>query len=94
MGGNWWIALIFTLFAVPLYATVMKREEGTLEEKFGEDFRVYRSRVPLFFPRFSGKSSPGKFDWKLVWKHREWQVWLGATALTAYMIAFYLYRAR
>ena len=87
------LAVLFLLFAVPLYMTVMKREEGALEKAFGEEFRQYRGAVPLFFPRITpwGKDR-GRFDWELVRKHREQRLWLGIAGATLLMLAWSLYR--
>jgi len=47
-----------TLFSVAMfpvivlaYALLARREEGQMEEKFGDSYRVYRRRVPMFLPR-------------------------------------------
>jgi protein-S-isoprenylcysteine O-methyltransferase Ste14 len=84
------LTVLFALLAVPLYVTVMAREERALEEKFGEDFRVYRKAVPLFFPRLvPWGEDRGIFDWDLVGKHREWRLWLGVLGAALLMLAKY-----
>ena len=83
-------SLVFVLLAVPLYLTIMRREEKTLEEKFGEDFLKYRREVPLFFPRIGRVSADVvPFDWELVRKHREWRVWAGITGVTLLLLGRY-----
>lgn len=82
------LAVLFLLLAVPLYMTVMKREEGALEEAFGEEFRKYRSAVPLFFPRITPWGDDrGRFDWELVRKHRERRLWMGIAGATLLLLA-------
>jgi protein-S-isoprenylcysteine O-methyltransferase Ste14 len=82
------LAVLFALLAVPLYMTVMAREEGALQEAFGEDFRRYRTEVPLFFPRLTPwGDDDGRFDWELVMKHREWRLWIGVAGATLLLLA-------
>lgn len=84
------LTALFALLAVPLYVTVMAREERALEEKFGEDFHVYRRAVPLFFPRTTPWGEDrGRFDWDLVRKHREWRLWMGVLGTALLMLAKY-----
>lgn len=90
MGRNWWLAVLFLVFAVPVYLTVMRREEEILEKKFGDAFRDFRAAVPFFFPRFSPyRGRYGNFEWALVQKHREWQVWLGIAAVILFLLGRY-----
>jgi protein-S-isoprenylcysteine O-methyltransferase Ste14 len=90
MGRNWWLVLLFGLFVVPLYHTVMRREEAFLEERFGEDFQAYRQAVPLFLPRLTPYLRGGDlFDWSLVRRHREWYVWAGIGGVTLLLAARY-----
>jgi protein-S-isoprenylcysteine O-methyltransferase Ste14 len=84
------MTVLFVLLAVPLYLTVMVREESALEEKFGEEFRRYRQAVPLFFPRLTPwGEDPGRFDWDLVRQHKEWRFWMGVTGVTLLLLAKY-----
>jgi len=34
------------------YVRLARKEEGRLIEKFGDEYRAYRRRVPMFFPRW------------------------------------------
>lgn len=86
MGWNGWVVIGFLLLAVPMYRTVMKREEDFLHERFKEEYASYRRDVPLFFPRAALPSgSGGTFDWDLVRRHREWRVWAGIALVTLLM---------
>lgn len=90
MGRSWVLAVLFAALAVPLYMTVMRREEETLEEKFGADFEHYRRAVPLFIPRLSPwGEGEGHYEWGLVMKHREWRVWIGILGVTLLLLAKY-----
>ncbi len=76
-------AALFALTAVPLYLTVMRREEEFLEGRFGDSFRRYRREVPLFFPRLTPYTAErGTFDPRLLRRHKEWRAWAGAAAVT------------
>src|SRR5438034_11621417 len=51
-----WNEIAAALLLVPfivIYPTVILREEAHLERLFPDEFRVYRARVPRFFPRLS-----------------------------------------
>jgi hypothetical protein len=86
----WSLVLLFALFVVPLYHTVMRREEAFLEERFGEDFQAYRQAVPLFLPRLTPFLRQGEpFDWGLVRKHRERYVWAGIAGVTLLLAGRY-----
>ena len=92
MGRNPWLAAAFLAFAVPIYRLVIHREEQLLAGMFGEAFAAYCREVPRFFPRpIAPPESRGEFDWGLVRRHREWRSWLGGAALTALMLARWLW---
>jgi len=40
-----------TAFAIATGALMIRMEEAELEQRFGEDYREYKRRVPAFFPR-------------------------------------------
>lgn len=58
-GVLWFVLLTLILFAVQYFA-IVQFEENLLEEKFGEEFRVYRESVPAWFPR----SWPKDMNWQ------------------------------
>ncbi|MFW9798979.1 MAG: methyltransferase family protein [Candidatus Thorarchaeota archaeon] len=43
--------LILTMLFLPLFGFAIKWEEKELTERFGEEYVLYKERVPLFFPR-------------------------------------------
>jgi protein-S-isoprenylcysteine O-methyltransferase Ste14 len=90
MGMNGWIAALFAAAAVPLYWTVMTREEQFLSDRFGEEFLRYKASVPRFLPRPTPYSREGAaFSWSLVRRHREWHVWAGIAGVTLLLAGRY-----
>ncbi len=76
--GVWWLALIFVALFLGIYLPVMRVEAGELIEIFGDDYREYAKRVPLFFPRLTkGEKSAVRFDFDLYLRYREYQAALG-----------------
>lgn len=76
--GVWWLALLFVALFLGIYLPVMRVEAGDLIELFGEDYREYARRVPLFFPRFSAfGASAEKFDMDLYMRYREYRAAAG-----------------
>jgi protein-S-isoprenylcysteine O-methyltransferase Ste14 len=42
--------LVMWPILVVQYVRLAKREEAEMEEQFGEDYREYRERTPMFLP--------------------------------------------
>lgn len=54
------VAYALAAFALLTGAIMIAVEERELEQRFGEDYRLYRGRVPAFLPRpFLGRSRSG-----------------------------------
>ncbi len=50
--GSFFLVFIFAPLPVILYGFFIKEvEEKELEMRFGEEYRLYKKRVPMFFPR-------------------------------------------
>jgi protein-S-isoprenylcysteine O-methyltransferase Ste14 len=49
--SNYLVMYLATLLTVPSLLLIVAMEERELEERFGEEWRVYRDRVPRFIPR-------------------------------------------
>lgn len=76
--GVWWLALLFIALFLGIYLPVMRVEANDLIELFGENYKEYARRVPLFFPRATAyKSSAEKFDMDLYLRYREYRAALG-----------------
>lgn len=88
MAGNIVLIATFLIIFTLIYSVTIKNEEKRLFDEFGDVFRAYKDRVPVFFPRLSLKSSSpfrqrdvsgsvSYFDWQLFLRHREHHTWLG-----------------
>lgn len=76
--GVWWLGLVFIALFLGIYFPVMRVEAGELIEIFGDEYREYAKRVPLFFPRLTAaKKSAADFDFGLYLRYREYQAALG-----------------
>lgn len=49
--GRPWMAAVTAAWCAGVYVPVVRFEEAHLEEKFGDDYRRYRRRVPRWRPR-------------------------------------------
>lgn len=77
--GVWWLALGFAALFVGVYLPVMSAEADELIEIFGEEYKEYARRVPLFFPALRRpKKSNAKFDFALYLRYREYRAALGS----------------
>lgn len=78
--GAWWYVflLVFVAVFLGIYLPVMRVEAEELTEIFGDEYREYAKRIPLFFPRLTaGEKSETKFDFALYRRYREYQAALG-----------------
>ena len=76
--GVWWLGLIFILLFLGIYLPVMRVEAGELTDIFGEEYREYAARIPLFFPRLTAdRKAETNFDLNLYMRYREYQAALG-----------------
>lgn len=52
------VCYALTAFAIVTGAIMIRMEDRELEQRFGEEYRAYRQRVPAVFPRLDGSTSP------------------------------------
>jgi len=60
-----WLSIIVFLFFSIQYLLIIKLEEITLIEIFGQEYRDYCERVPRLLPRFSGIDTRGSANLSL-----------------------------
>lgn len=76
--GVWWIGIGFAILYLGIYFPVMRVESEDLTRIFGEEYKKYAEKVPLFFPLpTSYKASDEKFDLALYLRYREYRAALG-----------------
>jgi hypothetical protein len=75
------MAVAFALLLLLIYGPVIQREEQFLRHQFGETYRRYEQRVPLFLPRLARPAaSADRFCWLRYRKNREYEAALGYVA--------------
>jgi protein-S-isoprenylcysteine O-methyltransferase Ste14 len=55
---NLLILILVPAIIIPVHMITVRMEEDHLEAKFGEQYRMYKQKVPRFRPRFSNYISP------------------------------------
>jgi protein-S-isoprenylcysteine O-methyltransferase Ste14 len=86
---SWWVAAIVVGYFALFYPAVMRREEEELRAQYGDAYREYARRVPLFWPRLGAAADDGEggeFSWELWRRNREYQAAIGF-ALTLALLA-------
>jgi protein-S-isoprenylcysteine O-methyltransferase Ste14 len=58
-GQGYWLLLPFGVFYAALYYPVMKTEQEEMQEKYGDKYREYVRRVPVFIPGLGHRSGIG-----------------------------------
>src|SRR5438128_9574079 len=76
MSWNDIAAILLLLPFSIIYPVVILREEAHLERLFPDEFRVYRSKVPRFFPRLTA-AGPRSFSFDQYLYNREYNTALG-----------------
>ncbi|OHB42005.1 MAG: hypothetical protein A2Y13_05020 [Planctomycetes bacterium GWC2_45_44] len=59
---NLLIILLVPAIFIPIHVITVRMEETHLESKFGEQYRIYKQKVPRFWPHFSNYNSPDYID--------------------------------
>lgn len=88
--GRWWLGLIFAALYLGIYLPVMRVEAAVMVELFGEDYKAYAERVPLFLPslipyRINNRAD-AKFDRSLYLRYREYRAAFGLVVIWTLLI--------
>jgi len=59
---NLLILILVPAIIIPVHIIAARMEETHLESKFGEQYQVYKRKVPRFRPRFSNYNSPDMIE--------------------------------
>ncbi|MFN8544054.1 MAG: isoprenylcysteine carboxylmethyltransferase family protein [Candidatus Binatia bacterium] len=92
----WVVGGLLGLFLV-MYVPKAIREEAFLTQKFGEAYVRYAAAVGPIFPHVHGPpidADAHRFQWKRVFRRREWQTWLGVLAALVVLVVRAGYRPR
>jgi protein-S-isoprenylcysteine O-methyltransferase Ste14 len=82
-----YLLALFTLLFWLYYKRIMLAEEAFLDERFGDAYRAWAARTPVFFPRFSAWQHPGvPFRLSRVLRREYTTVLLIVVALTSFEI--------
>jgi protein-S-isoprenylcysteine O-methyltransferase Ste14 len=72
--GVIWLAVVFLLFYVSVYAFTIRWEEEALRSRFPIEYDDYSQSVPRFLPLLRiPRYRKGEFSWSQVTKHKELQ---------------------
>ena len=55
---NLLMLILVPAIIIPVHVITARMEEAHLESKFGEQYRMYKQKVPRFWPRLSNYNSP------------------------------------
>jgi len=82
----WWLLAAWVIGFAVFYWPTIRREEDGLLRRFGDEYRAYRERVPLFLPwRFGLRG--GGFSLSNVVRNREHRYAIGAVAFLILLAA-------
>jgi protein-S-isoprenylcysteine O-methyltransferase Ste14 len=82
-----WLGVAFAILYPAVYLPVMKREEAELAEAYGDAYRQYRDRVPLFVPwRRPWPDTAEAFHWNQVFRNREYNAIVGFLVVTVFLL--------
>ncbi len=62
ISGHILIMVMLPVIFLVMYHFLIKREEGFLEETFGDEYKQYMKDVPRFFPNFKLYQAPEKIE--------------------------------
>jgi protein-S-isoprenylcysteine O-methyltransferase Ste14 len=86
--GSLLAAVVVAAYFLAFYPATLRSEESELAREYGDTFREYATRVPLFWPRPPRSGVAGqKFSWVLYRRNREYNAALGMAIVVALLAA-------
>ena len=88
MALPWVLGPLYVASFAAVYVPKALREEEYLRGQFGAAYAVYAADVPAVLPRLGSVNGTGvlsHFEWRRVWRHREWRTWVGVTTVLVYV---------
>jgi protein-S-isoprenylcysteine O-methyltransferase Ste14 len=86
--GTWPAAAVVASYFLAFYPATLRSEESELAREYGDAFREYAARVPLFWPRPPRLAVAGqKFSWALYRRNREYNAALGMAVVVLVLAA-------
>jgi protein-S-isoprenylcysteine O-methyltransferase Ste14 len=87
MALPWMMVPAYAVIFVAMYLPKAIREEAYLARQFGPNYATYAALVPAVLPHVwpNGETTPSPFEWRRVWRHREWQTWIGVGAVLVFV---------
>lgn len=86
-----WIAALYVVVFFVMYVPKAIREDRHLRTLYGEAYDRYAARVGAVVPRLHRShgvlAADGGFAWPQVFRHREYETWLGAAAACGVLLA-------
>jgi len=80
----WPVAAIAAVYLAVFYPQAIWREVEELRERYGEAFRAYAEKVPLFWPRFRpGLRDGASFSWAVYEENKEYRAVIGFLLVAA-----------
>jgi protein-S-isoprenylcysteine O-methyltransferase Ste14 len=70
----------YVVVFLAMYVPKALREEAYLRHRFGDGYAAYAAAVPAALPSLSravAEPPSSRFEWRRVWRHREWRTWIG-----------------
>lgn len=90
MMGNSLFTALFVFSLILVYAVTIKKEERMLEDKFGQEYRLYQQKVPAMIPRLVPYNSSEKWSYsfrRLVVDNKEYKLvfWIAILLVIFYI---------
>lgn len=87
VAGSIWVWILVLLYFALCYIPVIRYEERTLREKFGEEFAQYSRLVPAFYPTLRiYRSGSTQFSFRQALRNKEYNAVIGILAAFAILV--------